>query len=63
MRCWTKLGAKRELNEFGMSEEDVQRAAENAMKDLYANPRMVELEPVTGLIWRCRAGVEARADF
>ena len=58
-----KLRVKRGLMEFGMKEEDVQRAAEIAVENPYANPRQVELEPVKELIRRCWAGEEARADF
>lgn len=58
-----RLRVKRGLKEFGMREEDVQRAAEIAVENPYANPRQVELELVKELIRRCWAGEEARADF
>lgn len=58
-----KLKVKRGLRDFGMREQDVEKAAEIAVADPYSNPRKVEIGPVKELIRRCWAGEEARADF
>ncbi|OCK77471.1 putative maleylacetate reductase [Lepidopterella palustris CBS 459.81] len=58
-----KLGAKRGLREFGMKEEDVDKAAEIALSNPYWNPRPVEKGPIREVIRRAWAGEEARADL
>ncbi|KAF2454329.1 maleylacetate reductase [Lineolata rhizophorae] len=59
----TRLGVKRGLKEFGLREEDVDRAAEIATSNPYWNPRPVEREKIRELIRRAWAGEEARADL
>ncbi|KAK4634076.1 Maleylacetate reductase 1 [Fulvia fulva] len=59
----TKLKVKRGLKDFGMKEEDVDKAAEIAVSNPYWNPRGVEKEPLRETIRRCWAGEEARADL
>ncbi|MCJ1305520.1 hypothetical protein MMC08_008334 [Hypocenomyce scalaris] len=59
----TKLKVKRGLNDFGMKEEDVDKAAEIAVSNPYWNPREIEKGPIRELIRRCWAGEEARADL
>jgi len=58
-----KLGVKRGLKEFGMKEEDVEKAAEIAVSNPYWNPREVESEKIKEVIRRAWAGEEARADL
>lgn len=58
-----KLGVKRGLKEFGMKEEDVEKAAEIAVSNPYWNPREVESEKIREVIRRAWAGEEARADL
>lgn len=58
-----KLHVKRGLKEFGMKEEDVDKAAEIAISNPYWNPRSVEKGPIRELIRRCWAGEPARADL
>lgn len=58
-----KLKVKRGLREYGMNEEDVDRAAEIAVGNPYWNPRAVEKEPIRELIRRAWAGEDARADL
>ncbi|KAK1762758.1 hypothetical protein QBC33DRAFT_500687 [Phialemonium atrogriseum] len=57
------LGVKRALKDFGMREEDVDRAADIAVSNPYWNPREVEREPIRELIRRVWAGEPARADL
>lgn len=59
----TKLKVKRGLKDFGMKEEDVDKAAEIAVSNPYYNPRAIEKEPLRETIRRCWAGEEARADL
>ncbi|TFK51528.1 maleylacetate reductase [Heliocybe sulcata] len=59
----TKLKVKRGLKEFGMKEEDIDKAAEIAVSNPYYNPRPVEKERIRELIRRAWAGEEARADL
>ncbi|KAK4900384.1 hypothetical protein LTR27_002609 [Elasticomyces elasticus] len=59
----TKLKVKRGLKDFGMKEEDVDKAAEIAVSNPYWNPRDIEKEPLRETIRRCWAGEEARADL
>lgn len=58
-----KLGVKRGLKEFGMKEEDVEKAAEIAVSNPYWNPRELESEKIREVIRRAWAGEEARADL
>ena len=58
-----KLKVKRGLREFGMKEEDVDKAAEIAVSNPYYNPREIEKEPLRETIRRCWAGEEAKADL
>ncbi|KAK2822988.1 hypothetical protein FQN49_007580 [Arthroderma sp. PD_2] len=58
-----KLQVKRGAKEFGMKEEDIDQAAEIAVKNAYWNPREIQKEPVRELIRRVWAGEEARADL
>ncbi|KZT20682.1 maleylacetate reductase [Neolentinus lepideus HHB14362 ss-1] len=59
----TKLKVKRGLKEFGMKEEDIDKAAEIAVSNPYYNPRPVEKDRIRELIRRAWAGEEARADL
>ncbi|KAK5700953.1 hypothetical protein LTR97_005471 [Elasticomyces elasticus] len=59
----TKLKVKRGLKDFGMKEEDVDKAAEIAVSNPYWNPRDIEKEPLRETMRRCWAGEEARADL
>ncbi|KFZ18326.1 hypothetical protein V501_01280 [Pseudogymnoascus sp. VKM F-4519 (FW-2642)] len=58
-----KLQVKRALSDFGLKEEDLDRAAEIALEKSYWNPRSVEKEKVRELFRRAWAGEEARADL
>jgi alcohol dehydrogenase class IV len=58
-----RLQVKRALMNYGMKEEDLDRAAEIAVERPYWNPRLVEKEKVRELLRRAWAGEEARADF
>ncbi|OBT71363.1 hypothetical protein VF21_09423 [Pseudogymnoascus sp. 05NY08] len=58
-----KLQVKRALADYGMKEEDLDRAAEIAVNTPYWNPRPAEKEKVRELLRRAWAGEEARADF
>ncbi|KFY79551.1 hypothetical protein V499_01483 [Pseudogymnoascus sp. VKM F-103] len=58
-----KLQVKRALSDFGLKEEDLERAAEIALEKSYWNPRPVEKEKVRELFRRAWAGEEARADL
>ncbi|KAH7112077.1 maleylacetate reductase [Dendryphion nanum] len=58
-----KLGVERKLSEYGMEEDDIGKAAEIAMKNPYANPRMIEKEKIQELVRRAWAGEPARADL
>lgn len=59
----TKLKVHRGLKDFGMKEEDVDKAAEIAVSNPYWNPRDIEKAPIRELIRRVWAGEPARADF
>lgn len=59
----TKLKVKRGLKEFGMKEEDVDKATEIAVSNPYWNPREIKKESLWETIRRCWAGEEARADL
>lgn len=58
-----KLKVKRGLKEYGMKEEDVDKATEIAVSNPYWNPREIEKEPLRELIRRVWAGEPARADL
>lgn len=58
-----KLKVKRGLKEFGMKEEDVDKAAEIAVSNPHWNPCEIEKEKLRETIRRCWAGEEARADL
>ena len=58
-----KLQVKRALKDYGMKEEDIDKAAEIAVSNQYPNPRKVEKEPIRELIRRAWAGELARADL
>lgn len=58
-----KLQVKRALKDYGMKEEDIDKAAEIAVSNQYPNPRKVEKEPIRELIRRAWAGEPARADL
>lgn len=51
-----QLGAKRSLQELGMPESGIERAASLATRNPYWNPRKLELEPIQDLIRRAWAG-------
>ncbi|KAL9105408.1 MAG: hypothetical protein Q9187_008715 [Circinaria calcarea] len=59
----TRLKVKRGLKDFGMREEDIDKATEIAFSNPYWNPREIEKGPLRELIRRCWAGEEARADL
>jgi len=58
-----KLKVKRGLKEYGMKEEDIDKAAEIAVSNPYWNPREIEKAPIRELIRRAWAGEPARADL
>lgn len=58
-----KLGVSRALKDYGMKEEDVDKATEIAMGVQYANPRAMEKDGIRELIRRAWAGDVARADL
>ncbi|GAQ03430.1 maleylacetate reductase [Aspergillus lentulus] len=58
-----KLKVKRGLKEFGMKEEDIDKAADIAVSNPYWNPRDIERTPIRELIRRVWAGEPARADL
>jgi len=59
----TKLNVHRGLKDFGMKEEDIDKAAEVAVSNPYWNPRDIEKTPIRELIRRVWAGEPARADL
>ena len=58
-----KLPVKRAARDFGMKEEDVDKAADIAVSNPYWNPRAIEREPIRELIRRVWAGEDARGDL
>jgi len=56
-----KLEVSRALKDFGMKEEDIDKATEIAMSLQYANPRPMEQDGIRELIRRAWAGEPARA--
>ncbi|CRG90176.1 hypothetical protein PISL3812_07219 [Talaromyces islandicus] len=59
----SKLNVKRGLKDFGMKEEDIDKAADIAISNPYWNPREIERAPIRELIRRVWAGEPARADL
>jgi alcohol dehydrogenase class IV len=55
-----KLEVSRALKDFGMEEEDIDKATEIAMSMQYANPRAMEKDGIRELIRRAWAGEPAR---
>jgi alcohol dehydrogenase class IV len=55
-----KLEVSRSLKDFGMKEEDIDKATEIAMSMQYANPRAMEKDAIRELIRRAWAGEPAR---
>jgi maleylacetate reductase len=51
-----KIGVRRSLREIGMREQDIDHAADLAVKNPYWNPRPVERDAIRGLIARAFAG-------
>lgn len=58
-----KLEVKRGLRDFGFKEEDIDKAADIAVRNPYYNPRPIERDPIRELIHRAYAGKEAKADL
>ncbi|KAK5082823.1 hypothetical protein LTR05_006704 [Lithohypha guttulata] len=58
-----KLKVKRALSDFGMKEEDIDKATDIAMSAQYPNPRKLEKEKIRELIRRCWAGEPAKGDL
>ncbi|KAJ9363502.1 hypothetical protein DTO280E4_2484 [Paecilomyces variotii] len=58
-----KLQVKRGLKDYGMKEEDIDKAADIAVSNPYWNPREIERAPIRELIRRVWAGEPARADL
>ncbi|KAF3206596.1 hypothetical protein TWF106_011213 [Orbilia oligospora] len=58
-----KLGVKRALRDYGMKEEDVDKAAEIATSNPYYNPREIKKDEIHEVIRRAVVGEEARADI
>ncbi|KEQ94083.1 hypothetical protein AUEXF2481DRAFT_292294 [Aureobasidium subglaciale EXF-2481] len=57
-----KLGVSRALKDFGMQEEDIDKATDIAMSMQYANPRAMERDSIRELIRRAWSGESAKAD-
>ncbi|KDQ18992.1 hypothetical protein BOTBODRAFT_28471 [Botryobasidium botryosum FD-172 SS1] len=58
-----KLGVKRGLKEFGMREDDIDKAADIAVSNPYWNPRSLDRDLLREVIRRAWAGEDARADL
>lgn len=58
-----KLKVKRALKDFGMKEQDIDKATEIAMSAQYPNPRKLERGQIREVIRRCWAGEPARQDL
>lgn len=58
-----KLKVKRALKDFGMREEDIDKAAELAVQAQYPNPRPLEQDKIREVIRRCWAGEPAKQDL
>jgi alcohol dehydrogenase class IV len=59
----TKLKVTRGLKDFGFKDEDVDKAADIAVKNPSYNPRPVERVLIRELLRRAYAGEEAKADL
>lgn len=59
----SKLKVTRGLKEFGLKEDDLNKAADIAVSNAYWNPREIERTPIRELLRRAWAGEEARADL
>lgn len=59
----SKLKVKRGLKDFGMEEENIDKAADIALSNAYWNPRPIEHAPIRELLRRVWAGEPARADL
>ncbi|KAK2767578.1 hypothetical protein FQN54_003736 [Arachnomyces sp. PD_36] len=59
----TKLKVNKRLEDFGLKEEDIDKAADIAVSNPYWNPRSIERAPIRELIRRVWAGEEARPDL
>ncbi|OAL54675.1 putative maleylacetate reductase [Pyrenochaeta sp. DS3sAY3a] len=57
------LGVGKALKDHGMKEEDIDKAADIALRNPYANPRPIVQERIRELIRRAWAGEEARSDL
>lgn len=58
-----KLNLKQGLKDYGMKEEDIDKAAEIAVSNPYWNPRAIEKGPLRETIRRCWAGENAEANL
>lgn len=58
-----KLPVKRAAKDFGMKEDDIDKAADIAVSNPYWNPREIERAPIRELIRRVWAGEDARTDL
>lgn len=58
-----KLGVEKSLKAYGMKEEDINKAADIAVSNPYANPRQVVREEIKEVIRRAWAGEPARQDL
>ena len=59
----TKLKVKRGLKELGMPEDGIDKAADQALKNKYWNPRELHRDSIREVIRRAWAGESARADI
>lgn len=57
------LKVKTALKDFGLKEEDIDKAAEIAVSNPYWNPRPIEKGPIRELLRRAWAGEAARVDL
>ncbi|KAL6702372.1 hypothetical protein ACN47E_002497 [Coniothyrium glycines] len=57
------LGVGKALKDYGMKEEDIDKAAEIALRNPYANPRPIVQDKIRELIRRAWAGEDARSDL
>jgi alcohol dehydrogenase class IV len=58
-----KLKVKRGVKDFGMKEEDIDKAADIALANAYWNPRPIERAPIRELLRRVWAGEPALANL
>jgi alcohol dehydrogenase class IV len=59
----TRLKVKRALKDFGLKQDDVEKAADLAVANSYWNPREIEKNLIRELIQRAYGGREAKADL